>query len=89
MTIKFEIPFPVNLTDEQITDMEEDINKRIQIFNRERRQSFELDNYLITLLVELREVGKRNPTKGKVQEKPQSGDGSFERLAGFIMGEKK
>lgn len=58
MTVKFEIPIPINLTDEQITEIEEDINKRIHTLNQETKKIFELNSYSINIIVVLRGGGE-------------------------------
>lgn len=80
--IKFQIPLSANLTDEQITDIEEDINKRIQALNQNfliNEPHFKLDNYSINIIVVVREIR----SKGEKDESSMLG------LADFIMGDKK
>lgn len=59
MTLKFEIPFPAKFTNEQITEIEDDINARIQIFNQKTGTNFELDNYLVKIRVVMKEVTQK------------------------------
>ena len=58
MTLKFEIPFPVNLTDEQITLMKNDINTRLQSMNQKLETQYELEYYRVSLIVGVREASE-------------------------------
>lgn len=56
MTMKFEIPFLVNLTEEQEVEIDDDIIERIQKLNKATRRTFGLVDYTISILVVVKEV---------------------------------
>ena len=58
MTMKFEIPFPISLTDEQFARIKDDIHKRTKALNQITKTTYELDTYTISILVVLKEVSK-------------------------------
>lgn len=60
MTIKFEIPFPLHLslTSNQIREIEDDIDKRIQGLTEQTGLLFELDDFSVKIIVKIKEVQK-------------------------------
>lgn len=58
MTVKFQIPFLVHLTYEQLKDMKDDINVRIQGMNEKLGTHYKLEYYNINVLVGIEEVNK-------------------------------
>jgi len=60
MPIRFQIPFSLNLEDNQIDRIERDIDKKIQKINNNYydKTVYELDTYSIEVVVTLRERSK-------------------------------